>query len=243
MNAHPEEKQAENKGASLDIFTVLSHDLKSPLNTVETYLEILSNRILGETIDPYIPIVGNCIARLHQMRELITDVVDWSKIQQPSSSRSLTTLDVSKTARAILDGYVKEAQERNIIISADIEDGLFMKAVAREIELIFRHLISNAIRYNKDNGSITLTIKKTDSHIAVKVADTGIGLSAEDQTRLFQEFVRIKNKKTEGIRGTGLGLAIVKKLVELYQGTVSVESEPDIGTTFSLILFPGDLTR
>jgi Signal transduction histidine kinase len=77
----------------------------------------------------------------------------------------------------------------------------------------------------------------------VKVADTGIGLSAEDQARLFQEFVRIKNSKTQDIRGTGLGLVIVKKLVELYQGTVSVESEPDTGTTFSLILFSGDLTQ
>lgn len=243
MNEQPEEKLSEHIAASLDIFTVLSHDLRSPLNAVETYLEIISNKILGDNIDSYMPILGNCIARLHQMRELITDVADWSRIQASSSSRTLTQIEVSKIACIILEEYRKEAQTRNIAVSADIEDGLFMKAAAREIELIFQHLIANAIKYNKDNGSVTLTIKKTDSHIAMKVADTGIGLSAEDQARLFQEFVRIKNKKTEGIRGTGLGLAIVKKLVELYQGTVSVESEPDIGTTFSLILFSGDLTQ
>jgi len=243
MDDLPEKKQSTDQGPTIDIFTVLGHDLKSPLNAVESYLEILRNKVLGDGLDPYMQILENSITRLHQMRELITDVVDWSKIQQPSSFRSLTTLDVSKTARTILDGYVKEAQGRNIAISADIEDGLFMKAAAREIELIFRHLISNAIRYNKDNGSITLSIKKVDSHIAVKVADTGIGLSSEDQARLFQEFVRIKNSKTQDIRGTGLGLAIIKKLVELYQGTVSVESEPDNGSIFSLILFPGELTR
>jgi len=243
MDDQPGKRPPADQGISIDIFTVLGHDLKSPLNAVESYLEILRNRVLGDGLDPYMQILENSVARLHQMRELITDVVDWSKIQQPSSSRSLTTLDISKTARIILDGYVKEAQGRNITLSADIEDGLFMEAAAREIELIFRHLIGNAIRYNKDNGSVTLTIKKTDSHIAVKVADTGIGLSAEDQARLFQEFVRIKNSKTQDIRGTGLGLAIVKKLVELYQGTVSVESEPDTGTTFSLILFSGDLTQ
>ena len=236
MDDLPEKRPPADKGISFDIFTVLGHDLKSPLNAVESYLEIMRNRVLGDVVDPYLPILENSVARLHQMRELITDVVDWSKIQQPSSSRPFNTLDVSKMARAIMDGYVKEAQERNIIISADIEDGLFMKAVAREIELIFRHLISNAIRYNKDNGSITLTIKKEDSHIAVKMTDTGIGLSAEEQARLFGEFVRIKNSKTQDIRGTGLGLAIVKKLVELYQGTVSIESEPDRGTTFFLLL-------
>jgi two-component system phosphate regulon sensor histidine kinase PhoR len=240
MDDLPEKRPPADQGISFDIFTVLGHDLKSPLNAVESYLEIMRNRVLGDVLDPYMPILQNSVARLHQMRELITDVVDWARIQQPSSSRFLTALDVSKTARAIMDGYVKEAQERNIIISADIEDGLFMKAVAREIELIFRHLISNAIKYNKENGSVSLTIKKTDSHIAVKLTDTGIGLSAEEQARLFGEFVRIKNNKTQDIRGTGLGLAIVKKLVDLYQGTVSVESEPDNGSIFSLILFPGE---
>jgi signal transduction histidine kinase len=240
MQDQPGKRPSADQGISIDIFTVMGHDLKSPLNAVESYLEILRNKVLGEGLDPYMPILENSVARLDQMRELITDVMDWSKIQQTSSSRSLTTLDVSKITRTTLDGYVKEAQGRNIAISADIEDGLSIKAVAREIELIFRHLISNAIRYNKDNGFITLTIKKTDSHIAVKVADTGIGIDAGDQARLFQEFVRIKNIKTQDIRGTGLGLAIVKKLVELYQGKVSVESEPDIGSTFSLILFPGE---
>jgi signal transduction histidine kinase len=243
MEDQPGKGPSTDQGISIDIFTVLGHDLKSPLNAVESYLEILRNKVLGDGLDPYMQILENSVARLHQMRELITDVVDWSKIQQPSSSRPLTTLDISKMAQSIMDSYVKEAQGRNITLSGDIEDGLFMKAVARDIELIFRHLISNAIRFNKDNGSVTLTIKKTDSHISVKVADTGIGLSAEDQARLFQEFVRIKNTKTQDIRGTGLGLAIVKKLVELYQGTVSLRSEPDIGTTFSLILFSGDETR
>lgn len=240
MDDLPEKRPPADQGISFDIFTVLGHDLKSPLNAVESYLEIMRNRVLGDVLDPYMPILENSVARLNQMRELITDVVDWARIQQPSSSRSLTALDVSKTARAILDGYVKEAQTRNIAISTDIEDGLSMKAVAREIELIFRHLISNSIKYNKENGSVSLTIKKTDSHIAAKVTDTGIGLSAEEQARLFGEFVRIKNNKTQDIRGTGLGLAIVKKLVDLYQGTVSVESEPDNGSIFSLILFPGE---
>ncbi|MBN1381996.1 MAG: HAMP domain-containing histidine kinase [Deltaproteobacteria bacterium] len=239
MAAQSEEKPSTNQGMSIDIFTVLGHDLKSPLNAVESYLEIMRNRVLGDTLDSYMPVVENSIARLHQMRELITDVVDWARIQQPSSSRPLTTLNVSKTARAVVDGYAKEAQARNINVSTDIENGISMKAVAREIELIFQHLISNAIKYNKENGSVYLTLKKTDSHIDVKVTDTGIGLSAEEQASLFGEFVRIKNSKTQDIRGTGLGLAIVKKLVELYQGTVSLRSEPDNGSTFSLILNPG----
>ncbi len=221
---------------SFDIFTVLGHDLKSPLNAVEAYLEIIRGKILGEGLDPYMPILEKSIARLHQMRELITDVVDWSRIQQPSPSRSLITLDVSKITYSILDEYEKETQGKNITVSTDIEDNLTMRAAGREIELIVRHLVDNAIKYNRDNGSVSVTMKRAGPHISLNVADTGIGMNAEEQARLFGEFVRIKNSKTQDIKGTGLGLAIIKKLSELYQGTVSVESEPDRGTTFSLLI-------
>lgn len=236
MDAHQGKGQSTDKGMSFDIFTVLGHDLKSPLNAVEAYLEIILGRVLGDSLDSYMPILEKSVARLHHMRELITDVVDWSRMQQPSPTRSLTTLDVSKITRSILDGYEKEAQGRNITVSADIEDNLTMKAAAREIELIVWHLMDNAVKYNRDNGSVSVTMKRAGPHIILNVADTGIGMNAQEQARLFGEFVRIKNSKTQDIRGTGLGLAIIKKLSELYQGTVSVESEPDRGTTFSLII-------
>ena len=238
MNDQPRERQSEGAGTSFDIFTVLSHDLKSPLNAVESYLDIMINRILGETLDPYMPILDKSIARLHQMREFINDISDWARIQSPSSPRTFTAIDISKTAHIILDMYQGKARARNIEISAEIEDALTMKAVGREIDLILRHLVDNAIKYNKDNGSVTVTIRKAGSHIDIKVADTGIGMTAEEQARLFQEFVRIKNDKTQGIAGTGLGLVIIKKLVDLYGGSVSMVSEPDQGTTVSITLFP-----
>lgn len=238
MNDQLREKRSEGEGTSFDIFTVLSHDLKSPLNAVESYLDIMTNKILGETIDPYMPILEKSIARLHQMRELITDISDWSRIQSTSTSRILTAIDVSMMAHTILDTYQEKARARNIAISAAIEDAVTMEAVGREIDLILRHLIDNAIKYNKDKGSVSVTVKKAGPYIDITVADTGIGMTAEEQARLFQEFVRIKNNKTQGINGTGLGLVIIKKLVDLYGGSVSIVSEPDQGTTVSLTLFP-----
>jgi len=168
-----------------DIFTVLGHDLKSPLNAVEAYLEIIRGRVLGDSLDPYMAVLENSVARLHHMRELITDVVDWAKIRQPSPNRVLTATDVTKIARAVISGYVEEARPRNIVISADIEDGLSMKAAAKEIELILRHLVDNSIKYNKDSGSVHVAISRAGRHIAVIVSDTGIGLDAEEQARIF----------------------------------------------------------
>jgi signal transduction histidine kinase len=105
-----------------------------------------------------------------------------------------------------------------------------------EINRLFTNLISNAIKYNKDNGSIDLEIKRSGSYLRIRVSDTGIGLKAEEKAKLFQEFFRVKNDKTRGISGTGLGLSIVKRIVDSYAGKIEVESEFNVGTTFLIFL-------
>ena len=121
MSAPEEQKAPEKKGVAIDLFTVLGHDLKSPLNAVESYLELIHGKVLGEQVDAYMPIVENSIVRLHLMRELITDVVDWSRLQDPSGQRSPTPLDVSGTVRVVLDGLLNKTGPRGISVSAEIE--------------------------------------------------------------------------------------------------------------------------
>jgi len=237
---YTEKNQLKEGKGHIDIFAVLGHDLKSPLNAVEQYLEILRTRVLGESIDPYLPIVEKSIVRLHQMRELITDVVDWAKIEAPDRERSLTELDITRAAGALVDELRKEAQARHIVIESEIEEALTMRGVAWEIDLILRHLLTNAVKYNKDGGRVAVSLKRVDSRLAVSVTDTGIGLTADEQARIFHEFVRIKKRETQDIRGTGLGLAIVKQLADLYGGTVSIKSEENKGSTFLVSLCCGD---
>jgi signal transduction histidine kinase len=236
MDSRQDGKAPGSKNNPFDIFTVLGHDLKSPLNAVEAYLEIIRGKVLGDQTDAYMTILDNSIARLRQMRELITDVVDWSRIQDPDSQRSLSLLDVSKMVHSILERYLKDAQARNISLTAEIEEGLTMKAVPREIELVIQHLVDNAIKYNKDNGAVRIIMEKAGNEITLNVSDTGIGLAPEEQALLFREFMRIKNSRTQDIRGTGLGLAIVKKIIDLYRGRIHVESELNKCTSFSLVL-------
>ena len=92
------------------------------------------------------------------------------------------------------------------------------------------------MKYNRDGGRVTIAIDRASAAWRVRVSDTGIGLSADDAGRLFQDFVRIKNEQTRAIPGTGLGLSIVKKLAQLYGGDASVESEPGTGSTFTVTL-------
>jgi signal transduction histidine kinase len=104
------------------------------------------------------------------------------------------------------------------------------------MEIIFNNLISNAIKYNREGGSVDCTVRENEHYIEILVEDTGIGINQEDLNKIFDDFVRIKNEKTRNITGTGLGLAIVKKLVDNYQGKIEVTSQPDQGSKFSVRL-------
>jgi signal transduction histidine kinase len=119
----------------------------------------------------------------------------------------------------------------------DFEGSLYLKTDREELEIILNNLISNAVKYNRENGDVFVSLKDLAGKIQIKVKDTGIGMTTEESAQLFQEFVRIKNTKTKNITGSGLGLSIVKKLVELSEGEVAVESTPDMGSTFTVI-FP-----
>jgi signal transduction histidine kinase len=102
--------------------------------------------------------------------------------------------------------------------------------------MMLNNLISNAIKYNRPEGEVTVRVDACPGGVSMEVRDTGIGMAPDEVSRLFGEFSRIKNQKTRGIPGSGLGLSIVKKLALLYDGDVSVSSQPDSGSQFTILL-------
>ena len=111
-----------------------------------------------------------------------------------------------------------------------------MTADRGEIEIILNNLVSNAVKYNRDGGRVDVTLAREGPAVTIRVADTGIGMTQEEAAKLFADFVRIKNAKTRNILGSGLGLSTVKKLAMLYHGDVRVESQPGVGSTFTVVL-------
>jgi signal transduction histidine kinase len=120
----------------------------------------------------------------------------------------------------------------------DIPEQAQMEGDRAEIEIIFNNLISNAVKYNRDGGQVDVSARTSSDEIIIQVRDTGIGLTEEESKRLFSDFCRIKNEKTRHILGSGLGLSTVKKIVNLYHGDITVESQPDVGSTFTVVLRP-----
>jgi signal transduction histidine kinase len=111
-----------------------------------------------------------------------------------------------------------------------------MKADAGEIEIVMNNLISNAVKYNKEGGRVDCFIEELPEALRISVSDTGIGMAEEETRNIFDDFVRIKNQQTKGIAGSGLGLSIVKKIVDMYKGSIKVQSNPGQGTTFIITL-------
>jgi signal transduction histidine kinase len=124
----------------------------------------------------------------------------------------------------------------DVNINLDVRSNVTIMADPGDMEIVFNNLISNAVKYNKVGGKAEITIDSSESEAILIISDTGIGITKNDTENLFVEFVRIKNEKTRNISGSGLGLSIVKKVVELYHGTIKVDSTPDVGTVFTIRL-------
>lgn len=229
----------DGKSNQFQFLSVLSHELKSPINAVEGYIKIMLEKQAGDSIDDYKVMLERSVERLKGMRSLIMDLLDLTRIESGKKSRDIRKLDLYEIAKRVVDTVEPLAIQKNVKVFLDMEEGFYINADSSEMEIILNNFVSNAVKYNRDEGKVYISIKKDNDVIAIDVEDTGIGISEEDQKLLFQDFVRIKNAKTKNISGSGLGLSIAKKMIELYDGTVKVDSTPDVGTTFRVrMTFP-----
>ena len=226
----------EGKQIRFQFLSVLSHELKSPINAIEGYLRIMQERQAGNNLDDYEVMLSRSMERISGMRTLIMDMLDLTKLESNRKALDVKKIDIVDIATLSKDTMTPMAIQKNIKIFIDSNpEHIFLLAEPEKIEIIFNNLISNAVKYNKENGEVNCVLREEDNKIKISVSDTGIGMNEEDIPKLFQEFVRIKNEKTKAISGSGLGLSILKKIVEeVYHGSVSVTSIPDKGTTFTI---------
>lgn len=226
----------EKKQVRFQFISVLVHELKAPLGAIEGYLNIVRDRTAGDDPAVYDQMLDRSLVRLEGMRKLVLDLLDLTRIESGNKNRQIESLDVTEIARHCVEGVLPEADGRGIQVELHADGPVTMQADRGEIEIIFNNLLTNAVKYNRDNGRVDATVKAVDGQVCIEVTDTGIGMSAEEAGRLFQEFVRIKNSKTRHILGSGLGLSTVRKLAQLYGGDATVASEPGVGSTFTVIL-------
>ncbi|PIE02300.1 MAG: hypothetical protein CSA81_07985 [Acidobacteria bacterium] len=226
----------EKKRMRFQFLSVLSHELKAPLAAVEGYLYSMRDHALGDDLKMYDKCIRRSLVRVEGMRKLIFDLLDLTRIESGQKRRDLQQVKIMEAIEMAVETVANKAEERGIDIHIDGDENLTMHADINELGIIANNLITNAVKYNKDGGSVNITLQLEDDFVVLKVADTGYGMTPEEKDRLFGEFVRIRNEQTRGIEGSGLGLSILKKLTRLYGGKIDVKSQKDIGSTFTVYL-------
>jgi signal transduction histidine kinase len=224
------------KQIRFQFLSVLSHELKAPLNAVDGYIKMIKDRQFGNNVDAYEEMLDRSIERIKGMRQLILDLLDLTKIETGKPTQKLEIVNVRKIVQIGVDTIRPYAIQKDVDVYINSRDDVEMKADPGEIEIIMNNLISNAVKYNKPGGRVDIFLEKKDNVLNITVSDTGIGLKTEDREKIFDDFVRIKSSQTREITGSGLGLSIVKKIVDMYKGNIDVQSEPDKGTSFMITL-------
>jgi two-component system, sensor histidine kinase and response regulator len=226
----------EGKKIRYQFLSVLSHELKAPLNALEGYLRMMQEKQAGDRIEDYATPIERSLQRIQGMRSLIMDLLDFTKIRLDRKEEKIQEVNLAEVASEAIVTVQPYAIQMDVSINLDVRSDVVIMADPDDMEIVFNNLISNAVKYNKVGGKAEITIDSSDIEAILIFSDTGIGITQNDTENLFTEFVRIKNEKTRNISGSGLGLSIVKKVVELYHGTINVDSTPDVGTVFTIRL-------
>ncbi len=217
-----------------EFFTNASHELKTPLTSIRGYSELLRQHAI--TDPDQIDHCLDCVLKeSDHMTKLINDILTISKLESKDYVVQKSHIKLKDLLENVLNSLSVQAKAMNLDIDASCEN-VTVYANLDHIQGILYNLISNAIKYNKPNGKIIIIIKERLDNILIKVMDTGIGISKEDQEKVFQRFYRVDKQRSKIVAGTGIGLAIVKHIVQFYNGSISLKSKENEGTSIEISL-------
>ncbi len=213
----------------------VSHELKSPLTSIKSLTETLLD---GALEDPpagrrFVQMIESDVERLSR---LIDDLLALSQIESQATPLRLAPVEMRRLVDSVVASLAPATERQRLRVDIAISEHLTIQADPDRLRQGLINLIENAIKYNTAGGAIRINARIEQDAARIIVADTGIGIPIEDQPRIFERFYRVDKARSRELGGTGLGLSIVKHVVEAHGGQVSVESRPNEGATFTVIL-------
>ena len=217
-----------------EFFSNVSHELKTPMTSIRGYSELLETGVINDE-----QAAKKALDKIHtevdNMSNLINDILMISRLENKDVDVIKHPVHIEPLVNEIIDTMQVEIDKRNLTVYKDINDIIYLSN-HQHMHQLLSNLITNAIKYNKKDGSITIKAYEAEHNIVIEVSDTGRGISKIDQGRVFERFFRCDEGRDKETGGTGLGLAIVKHIVHYYQGNIVLTSKLDEGTTFKIIL-------
>ncbi|MCW8999511.1 MAG: ATP-binding protein, partial [Kangiellaceae bacterium] len=215
-----------------ELLANISHEFKTPLTLILGPLKSLISHSENKQQSDDLQLVKRNAQRLQRMVEQILELARLDYHQEEQNG----VINMSELTRHICQSLESLFVSHQVTFTMDVEDELFVALTSDSAEKIIVNLLTNAVKYNSDNGRVNLALKNIDGKIILTVSDTGIGIDVNELEMLFQRFVRLNQRHNKNIQGSGLGLALVKELVEQVNGEISVASQAGEGTTFTISL-------
>jgi signal transduction histidine kinase len=218
--------------------SMVAHELKSPLAAILNYINVIQTGMFDANAPKVHEMLDRCKIRGEALLELIRDLLYINKREAGKVEKSIEKLNLREVLFSQLEFYKVQADGRKIALAlkAAQEGPYLVKADRSDLDRVFMNLISNGIKYNRDGGTLAVELGREDGFVRIGIKDSGIGMTQDEIKNLFQEFYRVRNSKTSGISGTGLGLATVRRVLGEYNGRITVQSEVDKGSTFTVYL-------
>jgi CheY-like chemotaxis protein/nitrogen-specific signal transduction histidine kinase len=221
----------------------MSHELRTPLNSVIGFADILAEETFGSLNDRQKRYVTNVSKSGRHLLGLINDILDLSKIEAGKMILNPDKFEIGESLDEIRSIISPLVRKKNIKLLIDmVPEEITINADKGKFKQIIYNLLSNAIKFTDNKGSVTISVSLQGDCVRVAIKDTGIGISEEDQKKLFKAFTQIDSSSTRAYEGTGLGLVLVKNFVELHNGTIWVESEIGSGSSF-IFEIPADFDQ
>lgn len=211
----------------------VSHELKTPLHSISGYAELLQNNMVKQ--EDIIPFAGKIYREAQRMTSLVEDILSLSHLDEGAEDMEWIEVDLYELAAKAIAGLEAEAKAAEVKMSLHGEY-CSLHGVPQLLHSILYNLCDNAIKYNKNGGEVTVSVERQDADAVLTVSDTGIGIPAQEQARIFERFYRVDKSRSKEVGGTGLGLSIVKHAVLIHHGTIEVDSAVDEGTTITVRL-------
>jgi GAF domain-containing protein len=237
-------REIEEKGRELEIASKhksqflanMSHELRTPLNAILGYTELILDSIYGEPTEKMRTVLERLQANGKHLLGLINDVLDLSKIEAGQLTLSLDDYSLSDVVHGVVSAVEPLAAEKRLAFKAEVAPDLPTgRGDGRRLSQVLLNLVGNAIKFT-DKGEVAIRAETANGAFTVAVCDTGPGISAADQAKIFEEFQQADSSITRKKGGTGLGLSIAKRIIEMHGGRIWVESEPGKGSTFYFTL-------
>jgi len=216
---------------------MVSHELRSPLSSIRQKLSLIVDGFTGDINDEQKQIVNRVQHRIDGLIGMISNLLDLSRIEAGRLVQQKERIELPEIIDGVVELMTQEVEEKGLKFEVTIDAQLFpIHADRQSMETVVTNLVSNAVKYNREGGKVSIGAQNRGEFIELIVADSGVGIAKENLPRIFDKFYRIRSDYTRKVVGSGIGLPLVKAIIEAHFGTITVESKSEKGTTFTVLL-------